>query len=291
MHSNIYEYLCEKLDNIPRILALCGADRRYTGKNASDFEKFRELCRTLVSFSGSSFYGDVNCAVSELLRECIDITQSNPEDLWKRFYGERGERETITPVLACKTAYADKLATAIDISQATDFIMPDKYHVGLAREKLVDGCDLCENEKNMLSIQELREGAQECIKFSRPLVIRADCPAKTTLHALGYLKTCNLLTGTLVLVSPERLDTEISEVLEFDEISLGVLVDKCDESFAFLLPSLAQTLPVGNVVWTLKKEGGNDFCAVSDKLLRKWQIENKAPQNCELKFEEICKFY
>ncbi len=291
VHSNIYEYLCDRLDNIPRILALCGADRRYTGKNSSDFEKFRELCRTHVSFSGSSFYRDINYAVSELFGESIDITQSSPEDLWKRFYGERADGEVIKPVLTVKMACSDNFASVVNISQATDFVVPDKYHVGLIREKLLGGGELCESEKNMLTIQELREGAQECIKSSRPLVIIADCSAQITLRALGYLRTCDLLTETLVLVSSDRLDKEISEALEFDKISLGVLMDKWDESIAFSMQSLAQTFPVGNLVWTMKKECAADFDAEQEWLLKKWQAENTAPQNCALKIEEICKFY
>ncbi len=291
VHSNIYEYLCGKIDNIPRILVLCDADRRYTGKNASDFEKFRELCRTLVSFSGSSFYRDVNYAVSEFFGESIDITQNNPDDLWKRFYGESDDGDALEPVLSIKTVYADKLTSVINISQATGFVIPDKYHVGLAREKCVDGFDLSDGERNMLIMQELREGAQKCINSSQPLVVHADCSAQITLRALGYLKTCNLLRETLVLVSPDRLYTEISEGLEFDEISLGVLADKWDEAVAFSMQSLAQTVPFGNLTWVLKKENITDFSAVSDSLLKKWQSENIAPQNCMLKIEEICKFY
>ncbi len=291
MYSNVYEYLCGKIDNIPQILSLGGADRRYTGKNASDFERFRELCSSLVKFTGSSFYEDINYAASELFGEKIDITQTNPETLWKRFYGERGERKAIAPVLACKIAYADKLATAIDISQATDFIVPDKYHVGLAREKCLGGCDLSGGERNMMIMQELREGAQNCIYSSHPLIVRADCSTEIICRALGYLKTCNMLTETLILVSLDRLDAEMMGILELDKISLGILVDKCDESFVFSMQSYARSFPIGNVIWALKKENFVCFCDIMEHLIKKWQKESMAPQNCELKFEEICKFY
>ncbi len=291
MHSNIYEYLCDKLDNIPHILALCGADRRYTCENASDYEKFRELCRSLVSFSGSGIYRDVNLAVSELFGESINITQSSPESLWKGFYGECGDGEVLEPVLSVKTACADNLAAVIDISQATDFIMPDKYHAGLAREKLLGGAELCEDEKNMLHIQELREGAQECIKTFNPLVIRADCSAQTTLRALEYLKTCNLLTETLVLISIDRLDQAAAKMLEFDEITLGVLLEKCDQEITPAIKSLARILPVGKIAWILKKDDFNVFDNALTGLLEIWRAEGIAPQDCALNFEDICKFY
>lgn len=291
MHSNIYEFLCEKIDNIPHILALCGAEKRYTNENASDFEKIRELCHLLVKFSGSSIYRDINCAVSEVLGENVDITQALPEDLWKMFWGERGNRKTITPVLCLKTTYDDKLTNAIDISRATGFVMPDRYHVGLAREKLNCGQELFDSEKNMLIVQQLREGAQNCINSWRPLVIRADCSFRITRRAIQYLKTCNLLPETLVLVSLDRLDVDAQMALGYDGISLGVLVDKCDEGFAFAMQSIARTYPIGNFVWVLKNDDFNNFCNISGLLLKEWQAENTTPENCTLKFEEICKFY
>ena len=286
MQSNIYEYLCDRLDNIPRILELCGADRRYINENASDFEKFRELCITLVRFSGSSIYRDINSAVSEIFGEDIDITQSHPEHLWKRFYGEVENGEFVIPVLTVKTICADKLTNVIDISQATNFVMPDKYHVGLAREKLACGQDLSESEKNMLIIQDLRERGQTCISTLCPLILRADCSTEITRRALGYLKNCNLLNDALMIVSLERLCTDMAEVLEFDKISLGVMIEKCDERTDSSVKSLAQIFPVGNIIWVLKKEKFGEFCSVLEKLVKQWQAERIAPEKRLLKFEK-----
>ena len=291
MHSNIYEYLCDRLEDMPHILLLCGADRRYTNENSSDFEKFRELCLSLVKLSGSSIYRDVNLAVSELFGENIDITQKYPEQLWKRFYGECEDMEVITPVLTLKTAYADKFTSLVDISQATEFIVPDKYHVGLAREKLANGQKLTGSEKNMLIIQELREAAQSCINSSYPLVIRADCPTEITLRVIHYLKTCNLLTDILVLVSLNRLDAKLSELFDTDRISLGVFVDKCDESLAVSMQHLSRIYSVGNIVWILENDNPNDFYNTADLLLEVWKAEYISSENCLLNFREICKFY
>lgn len=291
MHSNIYEYLCGKIDNIPHILALCGADKRYIHENASDFEKFRELCHSLVRLSGSSMYRAINCAVSEIFGEDIDITQASSDDLWKRFYGERENEESITPVLTFRTAYTDNLTSVIDISRATDFVMPDRYHVGLARERLACGQTLSDSEKNMLIIQALRESAQQSIKSFCPIVVRADCSAQITCRALQYLKNCNLLTETLILVNRDQLDPEAEKLFEFDEILLGMIVEKCDENFAFSMQAIARTASVGNLIWIVKKEDFSDFCSMTNKLLQKWQADRIAPQNCTLKFEEICKFY
>ncbi len=291
MHSNIYEYLCDRLDNMPRILSLCETDRRCACENASDYEKFRELCYSLVRLSGSSIYRDINCAVSEIFGEEIDITQTHPDDLWTRFYGEREERESITPVLTVRTADANKLTSIIDISRATDFVMPDKYHSGLAREKLIEGSKLSDREENMLIIQELREGAQKSINSSCPIVVRASCSATITCRAIQYLQACNLLTEALIMVNCDQLDFGVEKLIEFDKISIGMLVEKCDEGFAFSMQAIACTAPIGKLIWIVEKENFADFRSVSVKLLQKWKADSIAPQNCALKFEEICKFY
>ncbi len=291
VHSNIYEYLCDRLEDIPRILEICGADRRYIGKNSSDYERFRELCRTLVSFSGSGFYKDVNRAVSELLGESIDISRNSPADLWKRFYGERDDVRAPDPVLTVKIAYADKFRGVVNISKATALVVPDKYHVALAREKLADGYKLSESEENMLLIQELREEAQKCVGSSRRLVIIADCPSQITLGAFRYLKACNLLPEALVLVSIDRMAPEMISILDSDEISLGILLEMQDENAKRSMGSCPEHFPVGNVIWTTKMESAAAFDGSLRHLLEKWQAENTAPQNCALKIEEICKFY
>lgn len=289
MQRNIYEYLCDRVSNIPHILSLCGADKKYICENASDFEKFRELCRTLVSFSGSSIYKDINCAVSELFGENIDISQSNAESLWKEFYGERGSGEAPTPILTISFFDID-LLNAVNISKASGFVKPDKYHASLAREKARSGQDVSEAEKNMLIVQELREGAEQCVKTSRPLVIRADCPVQITYQALGYLRDCKFLPNTFILTELSGIMADTVRLLEFENVTLGAAVSSVDESIKSSMRSLAQILPVGGVVWALDKDSFDAFCTAARELLDGWKSNNTAPQKCVLKFEKNSNF-
>ncbi len=290
MQSNIYEYLSDKFEYMSHILSLCGADKKYIGKNASDFEKFRELCRTLVSFSGSSLYRDINLCVSELFGESVDITQSDAESLWKRFYGDCESVEITQPDLVIKMIDMDAFANFVDISEASNFVRPDRYHASLARERAHNGQDVCESEKNLLIMQELRETAEQCVKTVQPLVILADCSAEIIYQALRYLSDCNLLPNTLILTNISGITVQIARLLEFENISLCAAVTSCDESFTSSMRSIAQTLPVGGVMWALKGENFAVFCSATHELLEEWRANNTAPKECVLKFEKISNF-
>lgn len=286
MQGNIYEYLCGRVNSIPHILSLCGADKKYICENASDFEKFRELCHALVSFSGSSIYRDISCALSELFGEAVNISQSNAESLWKRFYGECEREEASIPILTIRLIDIES-TRVINISEMSDFVKPDKYHVSLAREKARNGQSVSRAEKNILIMQELREGAEQCIKASQPFLVRADCSALITYRALGYLKDCNMLPNTLILTELSEITAETARLLEYENITLGISIASVDGSTKDLMRSLSQILPVGRVVWAFGKECLDEFCATACELLEEWRANNTAPEKCVLKFEKM----
>lgn len=291
MQSNIYEYILDRFPCLPEVLRLCGADKKYIGKNASDFEKFRELCRVLVRFSGSDLYKDINLCVSELFGEKIDVAQSAPQDLWKKFYNHGESIEITEPHLEIHLTDIKVLTNTVNIRGVSGFVRPDKYHVSLAREKMQRGQSVYEDEKNMLIMQELRETAEQCIKASKPLVILADCPIKITYLALEYLNDCKLLPKTLILTDISGVEVGAAGLLEFEEVSLGVVISNCDERSKDLIRSLAAILPVGNILWALKKEDFDKLAVIIQELSDEWQRNSVATEKYVLKFEEICIFY
>ncbi len=80
--SNAYEALLKYDKGLLSLVRESGADERYIDGDASDFEKFRELCRTMPSCIGNPLYMLLHMEL-ELLFDCdLALDLENCEQIW-----------------------------------------------------------------------------------------------------------------------------------------------------------------------------------------------------------------
>ena len=137
--TNIYEYLLQRHPYLPSILAVCGADEKYVRENASDFEKFRELCKIIVKLSGNDLYREISNSVFECFGEKFYLSRDISESLWRAYYGDGKIAQGESQTLNIRVVEEKILSRAISLGGMREFVKPDVYHVNLAREIIERG--------------------------------------------------------------------------------------------------------------------------------------------------------
>lgn len=100
--SNLWELFCSS--DVLDAMRLGGADEKYVGGDASDYEKFHELCRIMPTLAGNGIYALAHTLLRSLFNCDLAINLTNCEEIWSisadRFfaneltlsdlYGDRG---------------------------------------------------------------------------------------------------------------------------------------------------------------------------------------------------------
>ena len=135
--KNIYEHFTGKFSYIPDLLNICGSDERYICDLASDFEKFRELCKIMPSLYGNPKYFELCAEARCLFGVGATLCEENCEAMWISFCsGEQLVPHESQGELVVRVVGASELSDACLISNINKFVKPDLYHAKLAREKL-----------------------------------------------------------------------------------------------------------------------------------------------------------
>ena len=291
--SNIYEYLLQRHPYLPSILAVCGADKKYTGECASDFEKFRELCRVIVKLSGNKLFREINASVSELFGEEIQLSEGSCEFLWRKYCGEGKIAESVPPILKIRAVDTQILTAAVNLSGVNEFVKPDIYHVGLAREKRGNGVILSSRDSDMLKIQELREQAEKCKKDAETLLLDArGCNTDILCKAVHYLNFCGLLPKTAVIFDLNSICTDTLFALSaHEEISFCVYLDGEARTIDEQAEQLARELLIGVLYVCVPKDKTNEFQRAVQNRMCMWRNDGRAHADCLLEFERTETFY
>ncbi len=259
--QNIYEYLKEHFD-LAREIA------------GSDFEKFAYICRTLADLSGNQLYFDVHKQLEEYFGERVEISANRAEYLWRRFNGEDVTvSDGCSELLNVRYLCADELENVIKISDITQFVSPDVYHVSLARARSESGEDLSVDEKNMLMIQRIRDTAGESVLQGKPLILDMRCGgAEVFLSVYGYLSHSKLLPKILLIC-----DISEGTRLLYKGVDICVFGDGN-------VQKIAENMPVGRTV--LLTESASKLEGELKALLSVWQQNARAPRKVVLAMQK-----
>lgn len=280
---NVYEHFVDKFSYIPNLLDVCGADERYICDLASDFEKFRELCKIMPSLYGNPKYFELCAEARRIFGEGATLCEEDCEAMWISFCcGEQLALCESQGEFVIRVVGADELSDACLIRGVNKFIKPDLYHARLAREKLSLGKALEADESDVLAVQTLRERAQACQKAGDTLVIdAADASLEITCQIIRYLDQSGLLPRSLVMIGDTRqmcesVEDELEGILAFRQVSVAI-AEKFAKGFAHLMP-------IGRGVIVLDETScAENFAA---RLLSNWASVGYCPEKCVAKTEK-----
>ena len=239
-------------------LCLCGREEKYRRGEVSDFEYFKELLSVLPMLKGTHICDLVSLVLSELCGEKFisneTFSESDICDLWssaneKIFEICGGEYDKLlekynveklyncsadTGTCACdgKCHTTNKKEVNVFDFKGLDFIRPDPYHYGLAKDKEKCGEKLNNDEKSIILSQNIYLILSDKNRGKIQLHLLCDENKSTAKELINYLKDRGFSADILIGYSGEgSVEKLISLCLLSDEnirISPEIVITRTD---------------------------------------------------------------
>lgn len=220
--SNAYEALLKHDKGLRILMRQCGVDEKYIDGDASDFEKFRELCRAMPSCVGNPLYMLLHMEL-KLLFECdLAIDLENCEQIWicvnekikdcilsgRSLYekieyipyysacldelGEIDSCDALAETIRCDVEKAAQHGcfTAF-VKVVPDFERPNPYLVDVILKKVSSAAHISLEERNTLEVQIDRIVGTECVCRDWLILFDFDSDVSSTVE---YLKKSNAIS-------------------------------------------------------------------------------------------------
>lgn len=281
--TNIYEYLVRECGDVLCLLTcdmLDGDLRAF-----SDYEKFCAVCRLSVRLSGNLRFKAINDALVSCFGKGARACSENCDSMWTGFYRSvlYGERQDV-PCMQCEDELMLHIALTdggyIDVGDMTEFVRPDLYHVNQARERVIEGCQISQREKNLLAVQKMREKAQETGRGYISVAV-GGCKLSAVADAVEYIRKEFPHVGVLVLLDVDRIDKEAVKLACTDGVAMGVFIRQ--ERIISDMRRAAGVLAIGNTVLVPRGCSAQDIEAAAGVLMSEWASAGVAWETCRAK--------